>query len=92
MTTHDQLTPDHRCPRILPPCQVDAILGKRGSGGEHEATLQVKTEFMQLWDGIESSRGQRVVVMGATNRPSEVLRQAAARAAHAERAARAVPR
>lgn len=24
---------------------------------------------MQLWDGMESSRGQRVVVMGATNRP-----------------------
>ncbi len=32
-------------------------------------TLQVKTEFMQLWDGMESRRGQRVVVMGATNRP-----------------------
>lgn len=31
--------------------------------------VQVKTEFMQLWDGMESSRGQRVVVMGATNRP-----------------------
>ena len=30
---------------------------------------QVKTEFMQLWDGMESNRGQRVVVMGATNRP-----------------------
>ncbi len=24
---------------------------------------------MQLWDGMESNRGQRVVVMGATNRP-----------------------
>jgi SpoVK/Ycf46/Vps4 family AAA+-type ATPase len=30
---------------------------------------KVKTEFMQLWDGMESNRGQRVVVMGATNRP-----------------------
>ncbi|KAG2483064.1 hypothetical protein HYH03_018047 [Edaphochlamys debaryana] len=58
----------------LQPCiifidEVDAMLGKRGSSSEHEATLQVKTEFMQLWDGMESSRGQRVVVMGATNRP-----------------------
>ncbi|GLI61849.1 hypothetical protein VaNZ11_004357 [Volvox africanus] len=58
----------------LEPCiifidEVDAMLGKRGSINEHEATLQVKTEFMQLWDGMESSRGQRVVVMGATNRP-----------------------
>ena len=31
---------------------VDAMLGKRGSNSEHEATLQVKTEFMQLWDGM----------------------------------------
>ncbi|GFR47409.1 hypothetical protein Agub_g9126 [Astrephomene gubernaculifera] len=58
----------------LQPCiifidEVDAMLGKRGASSEHEATLQVKTEFMQLWDGMESSRGQRVVVMGATNRP-----------------------
>ncbi|GIL75574.1 hypothetical protein Vretimale_15180 [Volvox reticuliferus] len=58
----------------LEPCiifidEVDAMLGKRGNSSEHEAMLQVKTEFMQLWDGMESSRGQRVVVMGATNRP-----------------------
>jgi len=58
----------------LQPCiifidEVDALLGKRGSSSEHEASLQVKTEFMQLWDGMESGRGQRVVVMGATNRP-----------------------
>jgi hypothetical protein len=34
------------------------MLGKRGNSSEHEAMLQVKTEFMQLWDGMESSRGQ----------------------------------
>lgn len=27
---------------------------------------------MQLWDGMESNRGKRVVVMGATNRPQMV--------------------
>lgn len=58
----------------LQPCiifidEVDAILGKRGSHSEHEATLQAKTEFMQLWDGMESGRGMRIAVMGATNRP-----------------------
>ncbi|KXZ47290.1 hypothetical protein GPECTOR_36g17 [Gonium pectorale] len=61
----------------LEPCiifidEVDAMLGKRGGSSEHEATLQIKTEFMQLWDGMESARGRRVVVMGATNRPSMV--------------------
>jgi hypothetical protein len=30
---------------------------------------QAKTEFMQLWDGMEGARGARVLVMGATNRP-----------------------
>jgi len=58
----------------LQPCiifidEVDAMLGKRGMSYEHEASLQVKTEFMQLWDGMESAKDQRIVVMGATNRP-----------------------
>jgi SpoVK/Ycf46/Vps4 family AAA+-type ATPase len=48
---------------------VDAFLTKRGTSSEHEATLQAKTEFMQLWDGMESASGMRVLVMGATNRP-----------------------
>ncbi|KAG2487723.1 hypothetical protein HYH03_013722 [Edaphochlamys debaryana] len=62
----------------LQPCivfidEVDALLARRGaSASEHEAMLQVKTEFMQLWDGMESSCGRRVVVMGATNRPAEL--------------------
>lgn len=45
------------------------MLGKRGAHSEHEATLQAKTEFMQMWDGMESLRGTNVLVMGATNRP-----------------------
>eukprot|EP00775_Hariotina_reticulata_P010700 gene10700-10857_t len=49
--------------------EVDAFLTKRGAQTEHEATLQAKTEFMQLWDGMEGARGSRVLVMGATNRP-----------------------
>ncbi|KAF6257378.1 P-loop containing nucleoside triphosphate hydrolase protein [Scenedesmus sp. NREL 46B-D3] len=49
--------------------EVDAFLTKRGAQSEHEATLQAKTEFMQLWDGMEGARGARVLVMGATNRP-----------------------
>jgi len=61
----------------LQPCiifidEVDAMLSRRGSSSEHEATLQVKTEFMQLWDGMESLKGTRIVVMGATNRPNQV--------------------
>ncbi|KAI8463962.1 MAG: P-loop containing nucleoside triphosphate hydrolase protein [Monoraphidium minutum] len=59
----------------LQPCivfidEVDSFLTKRGGHSEHEQTLSFKTEFMQLWDGIEGVRGNRVLVMGATNRPS----------------------
>lgn len=54
---------------ILTADEVDAFLTKRGAQTEHEATLQAKTEFMQLWDGMENARGSRVLVMGATNRP-----------------------
>jgi SpoVK/Ycf46/Vps4 family AAA+-type ATPase len=65
----------------LEPCivfvdEVESLLTKRGGATEHEATLQAKTEFMQLWDGVEGvGRGfggappPRIVVMGATNRP-----------------------
>jgi hypothetical protein len=42
-------------------------------GGTFICVVQVKTEFMQLWDGMESARGQRIVVMGATNRPGGCL-------------------
>ena len=49
--------------------EVEALMGKRGLNGEHEATLQVKTEFMQHWEGLETAARRRVLVMGATNRP-----------------------
>lgn len=32
----------------------------------------MKTEFMQLWDGMESHRGSQVLVLGATNRKAEL--------------------
>lgn len=50
----------------LQPCiifidEVEALMGKRGQGGEHEATLQVKTEFMQHWEGLETGAGRVLV-------------------------------
>lgn len=57
----------------LEPCiifidEVDALLSSRGSATEHEATLSAKTEFMSLWEGMETQPCCRVLVMGATNR------------------------
>lgn len=51
--------------------EVDALLGKR-KDLEHEVSLSMKTEFMALWDGIETSAASRVVILGATNRPHEL--------------------
>lgn len=58
--------------------------GGSGGGGEHEVNRDLKTEFMQLWDGVISqsdsggSPGQgsnnvpQVLIIGATNRPFDV--------------------
>lgn len=48
--------------------EVDAFLIARGGASEHEATLGVKTEFMQCWEGISTNTQSKVLVMGATNR------------------------
>ena len=48
--------------------EVDSFLGIRRDT-EHEATTGIKNEFMQLWDGFQTRAEQRVVVLGATNRP-----------------------
>ncbi|KXZ41894.1 hypothetical protein GPECTOR_250g622 [Gonium pectorale] len=56
-------------PAIIFVDEVDALLGRRGGASEHEVTLLLKTEFMQLWDGVETNPAQRVFVVGATNRP-----------------------
>jgi len=58
--------------------------GSGGGGGEHEVNRDLKTEFMQLWDGVISqtescgisgqghSAAPQVLVIGATNRPFDV--------------------
>lgn len=69
----------------LAPCvlfvdEVDALLGRRSSTGrEHEATRELKNEFMSRWDSIRTTASNRttagtgwVMVLGATNRPFDL--------------------
>ena len=56
--------------------ELDGLFRKRG-GEDHDVGRDLKTEFLQLWDGVRDSRddasgGSSVLVIGATNRPFDV--------------------
>ncbi|TKY74050.1 ATPase family AAA domain-containing protein 1-A [Spatholobus suberectus] len=58
-------------PAIIFIDEVDSFLGQRRTT-DHEALLNMKTEFMALWDGFTTDQNARVMVLAATNRPSEL--------------------
>ncbi|GMH29613.1 hypothetical protein Nepgr_031456 [Nepenthes gracilis] len=58
-------------PAIIFIDEVDSFLGQRRNS-DHEALTNMKTEFMALWDGFTTDQNARVMVLAATNRPSEL--------------------
>ncbi|KAL7585154.1 uncharacterized protein LOC111920529 [Lactuca sativa] len=52
--------------------EVDSMLGRRENPGEHEAMRKMKNEFMVNWDGLRTKDRERVLVLGATNRPFDL--------------------
>mmetsp|Transcript_18672 Transcript_18672/g.40124 ORF Transcript_18672/g.40124 Transcript_18672/m.40124 type:complete len:1755 (+) Transcript_18672:48-5312(+) len=52
--------------------EVDSLLGKRDKHNEHEAMRKIKNEFMSCWDGLRTRQKDRVLVLGATNRPMDL--------------------
>ncbi|KAJ4953791.1 hypothetical protein NE237_030623 [Protea cynaroides] len=58
-------------PAIIFIDEVDSFLGQRRNT-DHEALTNMKTEFMALWDGFTTDQNARVMVLAATNRPSEL--------------------
>ena len=51
--------------------EIDSPLSQRG-GEEGEASRRVKTEFLVQMDGVGGSKEERLLLIGATNRPQEL--------------------
>lgn len=58
-------------PSIIFIDEVDSLLSER-KDNEHEATRRLKTEFLVEFDGLHTGSEERILVMGATNRPQEL--------------------
>lgn len=51
--------------------EIDSLLTQR-SDNEHESSRRIKTEFLVQLDGAATSEEDRVLIVGATNRPQEL--------------------
>lgn len=59
-------------PTIIFVDEVDSMLGQRTRVSEHEAMRKIKNEFMTHWDGLLTKPGEKILVLGATNRPFDL--------------------
>ena len=51
--------------------EIDSILCSRKES-DHESSRRLKTEFFASFDGLMTSKDERLIVVAATNRPQEL--------------------
>ncbi|CAM9643844.1 unnamed protein product [Discosporangium mesarthrocarpum] len=59
-------------PSIIFMDEIDGLMRTRGGVGEDIHMLNLKAEFMSLWDGVLTDNKRTVLVLGTTNRPQDV--------------------
>ncbi|VDM09851.1 unnamed protein product [Wuchereria bancrofti] len=62
--------------RVLQPSvvfidEIDSLLKSRNES-EHESSRRIKTEFLIHLDGVATTSDERILILGATNRPEEL--------------------
>ena len=58
-------------PSVIFVYEIDSLLTQRLEG-EQEATRRIKTEFLVQFDGVGTDSEDRILLIGATNRPQEI--------------------
>ena len=51
--------------------EIDSVLSARGDG-EHEASRRMKTEILTAVDGLGTTGDERILTIGATNKPEDL--------------------
>ncbi|KAK0411395.1 hypothetical protein QR680_005633 [Steinernema hermaphroditum] len=60
-----------KLPSVIFIDEIDSLLSSR-KDNEHESSRRIKTEFLVQLDGIATSSDERLLILGATNRPQEL--------------------
>uniref|UniRef100_A0A1I7T625 Fidgetin-like protein 1 n=1 Tax=Caenorhabditis tropicalis TaxID=1561998 RepID=A0A1I7T625_9PELO len=60
-----------KLPSVIFIDEIDSLLSARNES-EHESSRRIKTEFLVQLDGVNTAADERLLVLGATNRPQEL--------------------